>query len=89
MSAAGGLPDSGGSLLRAIIDALPELVFVLDREGTYVAVLGGRDDARYHDAGGAAAARGATARARAARPTDELTGLLNRRSFFELAGREA
>lgn len=37
------------ALLAAVFAALPELVFVLDRDGTYVDVLGGRDDARYHD----------------------------------------
>lgn len=37
------------SLLAAVLDALPELVFVLDRDGRYVDVLGGRDDSRYHD----------------------------------------
>ena len=36
-------------LLEAILEALPELVFVLDRDGRYHAVLGGRDDLRYHD----------------------------------------
>ena len=39
----------GPSLLAAVLDALPELVFVLDRDGSYVQVLGGRDAARYHD----------------------------------------
>jgi len=37
------------SLFAAVLDALPELVFVLDRDGRYVDVLGGRDDGRYHD----------------------------------------
>lgn len=36
-------------LLEAILNALPELAFVLDRQGRYRAVLGGRDDLRYHD----------------------------------------
>ncbi len=36
-------------LLEAILEALPDLVFVLDRDGRYHAVLGGRDDLRYHD----------------------------------------
>ncbi len=44
-----GLPDHGDQLLRAVLDALPELVFVLDRDGKYVAVVGGRDARRYHD----------------------------------------
>jgi two-component system, cell cycle response regulator len=43
-------PDVGGeALLEAVLDALPELVFLLDRQGRYVAVLGGRDAQRYHD----------------------------------------
>jgi len=37
------------SLLVAVLDALPELVFVLDRDGRYIDVRGGRDDRRYHD----------------------------------------
>jgi len=37
------------SLLAAVLDALPELVFVLGRDGRYIDVLGGRDDRRYHD----------------------------------------
>ena len=37
------------ALLTAIVDALPEPFFLLDREGRYVAVLGGLDNARYHD----------------------------------------
>ncbi len=37
------------SLLIAVLDALPELVFVLDRDGRYIDVRGGRDDTRYHD----------------------------------------
>ncbi len=37
------------SLLVAVLDALPELVFVLDRDGRYIDVRGGRDDSRYHD----------------------------------------
>ncbi len=53
-----GNPDAGylneidtdqTSLLRAIVEALPEPCFVLDREGRYVAVLGGLDNTRYHD----------------------------------------
>ncbi len=37
------------ALLEAIVEALPEPFFVLDREGRYVAVLGGVDNTRYHD----------------------------------------
>jgi diguanylate cyclase (GGDEF)-like protein len=37
------------ALLTAIVDALPEPFFLLDRDGRYVAVLGGLDNARYHD----------------------------------------
>ena len=37
------------ALLEAILAALPEPCFVLDREGRYVAVLGGLDNTRYHD----------------------------------------
>ena len=37
------------ALLEAIVAALPEPFFVLDREGRYVAVLGGLDNTRYHD----------------------------------------
>lgn len=53
-----GDPDAGWlneikadhtALLEAIVEALPELCFVLDREGRYVAVLGGLDNTRYHD----------------------------------------
>lgn len=36
-------------LLEAIVGALPEPFFVLDRDGRYVAVLGGVDNTRYHD----------------------------------------
>lgn len=36
-------------LLEAVLDALPEPVFVLSRDGVYVEVLGGRDTSRYHD----------------------------------------
>ena len=36
-------------LLEAIVHAVPEPFFVIDREGRYLAVLGGRDHARYHD----------------------------------------
>lgn len=43
-----GLTHDAG-VLSAVFDALPELVFVLDRDGRYVDVLGGRDDTRYHD----------------------------------------
>ena len=51
-------PDAGwlnevvtdhAALLEAIVEALPEPFFVLDREGRYVAVLGGVDNTRYHD----------------------------------------
>lgn len=37
------------ALLKAIVEALPEPCFVLDRQGRYVAVLGGLDNTRYHD----------------------------------------
>lgn len=37
------------ALLAAIVGALPEPFFVLDREGRYIAVLGGLDNTRYHD----------------------------------------
>lgn len=37
------------ALLLAILEALPEPFFLLDREGRYLAVLGGLDDDRYHD----------------------------------------
>ncbi|HWM21795.1 MAG TPA: diguanylate cyclase [Ilumatobacteraceae bacterium] len=37
------------ALLTAIVEALPEPFFLLDRDGRYVAVLGGLDNARYHD----------------------------------------
>lgn len=37
------------SLLDAIVRAFPEPFFVLDRQGTYLAVLGGGDTQRYHD----------------------------------------
>jgi diguanylate cyclase (GGDEF)-like protein len=37
------------ALLKAIVDALPEPFFLLDRDGRYVAVLGGLDNERYHD----------------------------------------
>lgn len=38
------------ALLSAVLDALPELVFVFDRAGHYLEVLGGKDTGRYHDA---------------------------------------
>lgn len=41
-----------GALLAAVLDALPELVFVLARDGTYVEVLGARDTGRSHDGSG-------------------------------------
>jgi len=53
-----GNPDTGwlseintdhAALLEAIVQALPEPCFVLDRDGRYVAVLGGLDSTRYHD----------------------------------------
>jgi diguanylate cyclase (GGDEF)-like protein len=53
-----GNPDAGwlseintdhAALLEAIVQALPEPCFVLDREGRYMAVLGGLDNTRYHD----------------------------------------
>jgi diguanylate cyclase (GGDEF)-like protein len=53
-----GNPDAGwlseintdhAALLEAIVQALPEPCFVLDREGRYLAVLGGLDNTRYHD----------------------------------------
>jgi diguanylate cyclase (GGDEF)-like protein len=37
------------ALLGAVVQALPEPFFVIDDEGRYVAVLGGRDEVRYHD----------------------------------------
>ncbi len=37
-------------LLVAVLDALPELVFVLDRAGTYIEVLGAQDTGHSHDA---------------------------------------
>ena len=37
------------ALLEAIVQALPEPCFVLDRDGRYVAVLGGLDNTRYLD----------------------------------------
>lgn len=37
------------ALLQTIVEALPEPCFVLDRDGRYVAVLGGLDNTRYHD----------------------------------------
>jgi diguanylate cyclase (GGDEF)-like protein len=37
------------ALLAAIVDALPEPFFLLDRDGRYVAVFGGVDNERYHD----------------------------------------
>lgn len=40
-----GHPD----LLDAIVGAMPEPFFVLDRDGRYVAVLGGVDNPNYHD----------------------------------------
>jgi diguanylate cyclase (GGDEF)-like protein len=40
------------ALLKAIVDALPEPFFLLDREGRYVAVLGGVDNERFHDGRG-------------------------------------
>lgn len=39
------------SLLRAVLDALPEPVFLIDWRGKYVAVHGGSDAQRYHDGG--------------------------------------
>lgn len=50
-SGAGPLAELAGHspLLEAIVDALPEPVFVLDRDGRYLAVLGGRHHGRYHD----------------------------------------
>lgn len=45
----GEIADDHSALLTAVIDALPELLFVMDRDGRYLAVLGGLDDARYHD----------------------------------------
>lgn len=45
----GEIAEDRGAVLSAIIDALPELLFVMDRDGRYLAVLGGLDDARYHD----------------------------------------
>ena len=41
-----------GALLAAVLDALPELVFVLARDGTYVEVLGARETGRSHDGSG-------------------------------------
>lgn len=41
--------EDHAALLGAIVDAIPELFFVMDRSGRYHAVLGGLDDARYHD----------------------------------------
>ena len=49
MSVRREFPQLQRPLLEAVLSALPELVFVLDREGRYRAVLGGRDDLRYHD----------------------------------------
>ncbi len=37
------------ALLEAIVETLPEPCFVLDREGRYIAVLGGLDHTRYDD----------------------------------------
>lgn len=37
------------ALLHALVEALPEPCFLLDTDGRYVAVLGGKDSARYHD----------------------------------------
>lgn len=50
-SGVGPLAELAGHspLLEAIVDALPEPVFVLGRDGRYLAVLGGRHHARYHD----------------------------------------
>lgn len=44
-----GVETDHAALLEAIVGALPEPFFVLDREGRYVAVLGGVDNTRYHD----------------------------------------
>ncbi len=41
--------DDHDALLVAIVDALPEPFFVLDRSGRYVAVLGGGNNDGYHD----------------------------------------
>lgn len=49
MSPLDHLGDATGSLLEAIVRAFPEPFFVLDRKGTYLAVLGGGDTLRYHD----------------------------------------
>lgn len=43
------LATDHAALLNGIVDALPEPVFVLDRHGRYLAVLGGVDNTRYHD----------------------------------------
>ncbi|QGG95929.1 sensor domain-containing diguanylate cyclase [Actinomarinicola tropica] len=36
-------------LLEAVVNAVPEPFFVLDRDGRYLAVFGGRHKSRYHD----------------------------------------
>ena len=41
--------DGSNPLLEAVVGAVPEPFFVLDREGRYLAVMGGRHHARYHD----------------------------------------
>lgn len=41
--------DDRDALLGAIVDAMPEPFFVLDRDGRYVAVLGGSRSDSYHD----------------------------------------
>ena len=46
--------DRDRALLGAILDALPEQVFLVDREGKLVAVLGGRDVDHFHDGSGLA-----------------------------------
>lgn len=46
----GGLLPADPVVLRAVLEAIPELVFVLARDGTYLDVFGGRDATRYHDA---------------------------------------
>ena len=45
-------PDREHALLAAILAALPEIVFLVDRNGQLVAVLGGRDRHRVHDGSG-------------------------------------
>ena len=41
--------DFESSLLRAIMLALPDPVFVLDESGQYIKILGGQDSNYYHD----------------------------------------